>query len=288
MKKMQKSAILALPLSSFNIPALTNWVTRPERHMEEIIKHLRSRKDILSENLENELQECRAAFQKEIDAQPKTVGELIITNMYRFEDGAVKGYDAKLAKSYIDRFEAWRLLSYGGAKIGKKSIAEIKQKLTDLGLTPDDWPALVPHDQILACLSKSGILAVQAQEIFPTLDEHERKMFGFCVGWTEEEGKTKTVRDLIQFDPSDLTEESNEQTSWVNRRRFFEDRIRFFTRLRYELVKKGLGVKDGKFFAWDPNPSSLDTATQVLKKHKLSPSEIRKFAKIVVAERWII
>ena len=169
MKKMQKSAILALQLSSFNIPVLTNWVTRPGRHLEEILNHIRSRKDILSENLESVLQECRAAFQKEIDAQPKTVGELIATNMYRFEDGAVKGYDAKLAKSYVDRFEAWNLLSYGGAKIGKKSIAEIKQKLIDLGLTPDDWPALVPHDQILARLSKQGILGVQAQEIFPTL-----------------------------------------------------------------------------------------------------------------------
>ena len=287
MKKMHKSAILALPLVSFNIPALTNWVKRPERHMEDMLKLIRSRKDIPSENLENELQECRVAFQKEIDAQPKTVGDLIKTNTYRFADGEVNGYDAKLVKSYVDRFEAWHI-HCGGAKIGKKTIADIKQKLIDLGLTPDDWPALVPHDQILERLSKQGILKVLAKEIFPTLERFELKAYIITAGWTEEEGQTKTVRDLIQFDPSKLPDEQTGHTSYVNRQRFFFERKRFFVRLRHELVKKGLGVKDGKFFTWDPNPGSLSEAMQVLKKHKLNPSEIRKFAKIVVAERWVI
>jgi len=261
--KMPKSAIFALLLTSFNIPTLTNWVTRADRDKERLFQRYHRYRD--REKTEAELRE---QFEREIASQPKTIGQLIEAYKYRFEDGNVNGYCSNA--------------------VGKKTIIELKQKLVELGLTPDDWPALVPHDQILARLSKQGILTVLVREIFPTLEEHERKAYSICVGWTEEEGKTKTVRDLIQFDPSNLPDEQNELTSYVNRSRFFFERKRFFVRLRHELVKKGFSVKDGKFFAWDPNPSSLDLVMQVLKKHKLSPSEIRKFAKIVVAERWII
>ncbi len=263
MKKMHKSAILALPLVSFNIPALTNWVTRPERKMKESLKN--AREHFSGEILEKELAERKASHQKTVDAQPRTVGELIKAYTYRYVH----------ARTHTD---------YGVNGLGKESIAKLKQKLVELGLTPDDWPALVPHDEILVHLSKTAILMVPAKEIFPTLEEYERQGYTRCVGWTDEEAGTKTVRDLIQFDPLNISEEAPN----INPRRWFESRKRFFIALRQQLVKKGFSSKDGKFFNWNPTIPALKKAQAMLRKHDLTPSEVRKFAKVLVAERLIV
>lgn len=263
MKKMQESAILALPLTSFNIPALINWVTRPERKMEESLRN--ARKNFSGEILEKELAERETSHQKTVDAQPRTVGDLIKTYPYRYVH----------ARTHTD---------YGVNGLGKESIAKFKQSLVRLGLTPDDWPALVPHDEILTHLSKSVILTLPATEIFPTLEEYERQGFTRCVGWTDEEAGTKTVHDLIQFNPLNIPDNS----PGINAQRFFESRKRFFIALRQELVKKGFSSRDGKFFNWNPIAPAFKKAQKVLRKHDLTPSELRKFAKIVVAERWVI
>lgn len=268
-RKLSKSALLALPLSSFNIQPLTLWVTRPERMMEQSL--VNARKQLSGDALEKELAELRVTHQKYIDAQPKTVGELIKAYPYRYVHHRSQGQD------------------YGVNGLGKEPIAALKQKLRELGLTPDDWPALVPHDELLAHLSKKAILLVPVQEILPMPDEYHLRAFSRLFGWADENGEirkseTKTVRDLIQFDPLNLTNDA----PFISQRSFFESRRRFFIALQQALVKKGFTARDGKFFNWNPIAPAFKKAQAVLRKHNLTPSELRKFAGIVVAERWII
>lgn len=260
---MLKSAIRAMPLASFNIRPLTLWVNRPQKNWDDVQKKYRSQ--FSGEELEKALQDVRVGHEKEINGQPTNVGELIRTYRYRFP----------LSK-YMDRYYCIGL--------GKEPINKLKKKLVELGLTPDDWPALVPHDDLLEHLSKSMIITLPVREIFPA--GRRCDYLHYYLGCTQEEVEKKTVWDLIQVNPLDLQKTSggDHLSSAVS---FFRDHKRQFVAIRQQLAKKGF-LKDGPFFKWNPVAPAFKKAQNILRSYDLTPPEIRKFAKIVVAERWVV
>lgn len=80
---------------------------------------------------------------------PKTVGDLVLKYHYRF-----------FSRRSVPGTSFWGL--------GKKPFFKLKERLEDLGLTPDDWPALVPHKELLKHLSKQAIMNMPAQEVWPS------------------------------------------------------------------------------------------------------------------------
>lgn len=261
MKKKENYELLCTKLSSFGIKPLTNWVARKEREWH------RDKARHLEEITGKSTEEMEKAIRRRADEQIQTVSCLIRNYPYRFTD-----------KWYEDN----RRHRVG---LGSEPIAQLKRKLTSLGLTPDDWPALAPHDQLLGHLSKPAIMNVPLVEIF--LDGHYRRNYmRTYLDCTDEEVEKKTIGDFIKVNPLALQCELGSEG--YNRWSFFREHKRMFIALRQQLVKKGFSARDGTFFLWDPEKPSLDKARAVLKKHKLTPSQLRRFAKIVVAERWVI
>ena len=262
-KKISKGAILEIPLINFNIRPINLWVNRPgRRYSEDLIKRTR---ELTGEALLEATRQVDDDHRERMQKQPMTVGQLIKRYKYRFPGSKHAPHG--------------RLVS-----LGDEPASELKEKLIELGLTPDDWQALAPHDELLAHLSKPVIIDVPVKEIFTDRSNTSNECHQY-LQCTKEEVVAKTIRDLIQINPVVVLTEND---SYDSRRRFFTEHKRLFVALRQQLIKKGFGVKDGQFFAWNPEDVSLVKAREVLKKHKLSPSEVRKFAKIVVAERWVI
>lgn len=262
MKKItaaQKAKVLKIELISFGIKPLTNWVKREMARLE------RDQKENLTVSEEMaQLHEVRnGSNQGKAATQPQTVGDLIRAYPYRF-------------------VSKWRL---GNSRflvgLGKGPIAELKRKLTELGLTPDDWPALVDHNELLEKLSKKVIVGIPIQEVFVTSGGYSHQLHQY-LGCKEEELGTKTVKDFISIDPFQLQDD-------VYRTRFFERRKRQFIALRQKLVAKGFTTRDGAFFKWNPEKQSLVKAKKVLEKYFMEfDDDMDKFARILVAERLVV
>jgi hypothetical protein len=260
-RKMTKSKILALPLESFDIRALTLWVTRPQRELEKNLDfHVR-----LPGESNDQKAKARAAFFEGVAlAQPKTVQQLMTAYPYRLVEGEVKGC--------------------GDNSLGKAPIAELKNRLIELGLTPSDWPALAPHNDLVGYLPKEALLKLPVTVIQPSLGNGDDYLHSY-LGCSEEQVKSKTIRDLLQIDPTTIVKPVNRFDSAG---RFFLKHTRYFVFLRQELVKKGFGKKDGDFFKWNPVRDSMNKAKKVLQKHGLTPRQLALFARIAVIERWVI
>lgn len=262
MKRMSKSAILEMPLVSFNIRPLTLWVTRPEREME---KQLKATCKCSSDPavVESELAITRVKCMEEVNSQPKTVGDLIKKYKYRFVGRL--------------RFPG---MNWYRVRIGNKPINELKKKLIELGLTPDDWPALVPnHAYLIDHLSKGSIKNLPISEVL------DKPTFETIAGYLDcqyEERHTKTVGDLIQINPLSINEDCRSQ------KRFFKRHERFFFALRQKLHRKGFSTRDGAFFKWNPVPNTYKKVCEILRAHKLPKDDVRRFANIVIAERWVM
>ena len=255
--KKPKEEILEMLLSEFEISKLTIWMNRPKQQYEENLKRWTVDDDgnkLVGDELEKAIQKADSVFQKELEDQPVTVGELMGKYQYQFPGRNRCGL----------------------SKLGKKSIDDFKAKLVKFGLTPDDWPALVVHGELLLHLSKTAILKIPITEILNDPDVY------LYLGCTKEDVASKTVRDFIQFNPLDISDWHSFQG------RFFRKHRRWFVTFRQRLLNKGFGLEDGQFFSWDPEFDSLDKVIEILGKYKLEPSELQKFAKIVVAERWVV
>lgn len=261
-KKLAKEVILGMALVDFNIRPLTLWVTRPRRQYAKKMD-LRTRdvhrNRLVGDELVKAAREADIDIQKEIKDQPETVGQLVKRYYYLFPGQ-----------------KRCRVVN-----LGDKPISALKKKLVELGLTPDDWPALAPHDELLVHLSKPAILQVPVNEIITDVGR-ARDFVHEYLGCSKEEVATKTIRDLIQVNPLTVSY----QYGFPGR--FFKEHKRWFVFLRQLLVKKGLSVEDGQLFAWNPEKVSLEKARNALKKHKLKPSELQRFARIAVTERWVI
>ena len=266
MKKVNKSAILAMQLTDFGIKPLSNWLTRQERgtlrQMRECEARLRKYGAEQGENYRKNIQEdidhMKASLVTIRAEQLHTVGDLIKRYPYRFNTVVMRR-------------------GYG---LGNVPITEFKNKLRDLGLTPNDWPALVDHDQLLENLSKKVILTLPIQEVLVTSGGYYHKLHGY-LNCSEEELSKKTVKDFISINPFDVVEGTPGTE-------FFEHRKQQFVAIWQKLKAKGFTRRDGAFFKWNPEKQSLSKAMKVLEKYKLTSALRERFAKIVVAERWII
>lgn len=202
---------------------------------------------------------------EETKSKPKTVRELIRRYPYRFSSRHGSSYQTGL---------------------GSEPISELKKKLIELGLTPDDWPALVPnHKNLVDYLSMESIEALPLLEVF-TLKNHHGSLYGLSryLNCKEEEVRSITIRDFLKVNPYHLSDEVN-GISGVD---FFKDHKRFLFVLNQKLRERGFTRKDGAFFMWNPVAHAHKKACAILAKHKLSKQQVRRFAEIVVAERWVI
>jgi hypothetical protein len=231
-----KKSILMMPLESFGIKPLTNWVKRGQRRLSE------------SEKPDG------------IPLQPQTVAELIHKYPYRFPPMKMK----------------WGYHNVRNIGLGMESITELKQKILALGLTPDDWPALVRHDEFLTYLSKATIMKLPVMEVI--IGRYLRlQVYMNC---TEEEFHTKSFKDFLRIDP--LATESFRYGNDICSIK------RQLVAIRQKLVAKGFTTRDGAFFKWNPEQSSLAKALEKVQKYDLPHESYMQFARIAVAERWVI
>lgn len=257
MKKVNKSKILKMKLSSFGIKPLTNWVTREERRMESSLEFIRRlNKGLPEEEIEKTLQLQRDGYQKRIAEQPMTVGDLVRKFHYRFNPNSMKGRG-----------------------LGIEPIEMLKVKLLDLGLTENDWPALLAHDQLLTYLSKRKIKELPLIEVFTHINFEYGPIYAY-LGCGLKEAREKTIHDFLAINPLDVKD--NEGL------RFLTSHTAQLVALRQKLVTKGFTTRDGAFFKWDPEQKSLAKALERLRKYDLPAEAQLQFARIVVAERWVI
>lgn len=254
MKKI-KNSILEIKLSSFDIKPLTNWVARRERRWHRKMAQIREL--AVGRPPEETERELRMLADKQI----QTVGCLVRNYPYRFVSSWCENGDKYLVG------------------LGHDPIAQLKKKLVALGVTPDHWPALVEHGELLENLSKTVILELPFSEVFPII-----KVFSsgarcyFQCG--PEELSQKTVRDFIEINPLEIQN--------LDGFRFFERHQHKLVALRQKLVAKGCGTRDGAFFKWNPEKKSLAKADKLLKKYELPDDVRQRFGKILVAERLVV
>lgn len=133
---------------------------------------------------------------EETKSKPKTVRELIRRYPYRFSSRHGSSYQTGL---------------------GSEPISELKKKLIELGLTPDDWPALVPnHKNLVDYLSMESIEALPLLEVF-TLKNHHGSLYGLSryLNCKEEEVRSITIRDFLKVNPYHLSDEVNGISGWI-------------------------------------------------------------------------
>jgi hypothetical protein len=205
------------------------------------------------------------------NATPKTVRDLVRKYHYRF-----------FFRRSVYVSSVWGL--------GKEPFFKLKEKLEELGLSPDDWPALVPHKELLKHLSKQAIMKMPAQEVFPSRDYDEQLSFYSFFGWVnsacevDEQSRARTVQDLVQYNPTDMSRVA----VGLDSARFFASHKQFFITLRHKLADKGFTRRDGDFFKWNPSEGAYKKAQKLLGEYNLSPAEIIKFSAIAVERRWVI
>jgi hypothetical protein len=237
------------------------WVHRPQKQLNE---RLRKRtKGLQGDLLHLEVKKVEDEHREEVTNQPMTVGQLIRKYPYRFPGSKHSG----------------KLVSLGDAP-----ATELKRRLREMGLTPDDWPALVQHDEILEHLSKTHIVTLPVREVFVSPSRY-RDSIDRYLGCTQDEVATKTIGDLIKIDP--LNPPNVVDSSYDNGMTYFRSHKRKFIALRQVLIAKGFTPRDGALLKWNPTIPALTKARKILRYYNLSPSESRKFAKIAVAERWV-
>ncbi len=260
-KEMSRTVILDLPLITFGIRPISIWVHRPQKQLN--ARLMKRTKGLEGDLLHLEVKKIEDEHREEVTNQPMTVGQLIRKYPYRFPGSKHSG----------------KLVSLGDAP-----ATELKRRLREMGLTPDDWPALVPHDKILEHLSKDRIVTVPVREVFVSSWQYPDSINRY-LGCTREEVATKTIGDLIKIDP--LNAPNVEDSSYDNRETYFRKHKRKFIALRQLLVKKGFRPRDGALLKWNPTTPALRKAFKILRGYELSYSEALKFAKIAVAERWV-
>lgn len=258
MKKVSKEVILAMPLSDFGIKPLTNWMKRRSKQLRLELEYWEERcKNPSPKDEHGKSQECLERCKRKSDVQ--TVGDLIRVYPYRFVMKWRENYHLHLVG------------------LGSEPIAQLKKKLVDLGLTSDDWPALVKHDELLKHLSKNTILKLPFLEVY-YMDEGYDRSVQYYFGCNQDELPSKTVADFIAINPMEL---DADVMPFLKRRKYR------LIAIRQQLAAKGFTTRDGAFMKWDPDKNSLEKAMKILKKYKLHEADRRLFAEIIVAERWV-
>jgi len=267
-KKLTKKQILALPLTSFGIRPLTLWVERPRKKLEQISETLRRYKKMDTEGPGNKnaaavasLQRQREDYRQMVDLQPKTAADLKARHPYRFTHKILGRH----------------------SRLGKKPITELKARLLDMGLTADDWPALVPHNELLKHLSKKAIKQIPVTEILSSdwaCTNYLRDIFSCAY----DDLPKHCLGDFLKANPLNVVE-SNSKYYAIDFLRRHKQRL---ICIQQHLVSKGFTTRDGSFFRWDPATESREKARRILSKYVLPNDMEDKFVGIIVRERWVI
>jgi hypothetical protein len=166
---------------------------------------------------------------------------------------------------------------------GKDTIDEFKGKLAELGLTADDWPGLVPHNELLLHLSKAKILELPFRKVSPKFDDYFhaklREMVGLDRVTYKEKPVEVTLNDVILTDPDTLSEDTYRYLIEPYKRRFMV--------LRMKLVARGFNESDGPFFKWNPEPDAIWKAEKILRAEGIKGKSLKRFAQIAVNRGWV-
>ena len=166
---------------------------------------------------------------------------------------------------------------------GKDTINEFKRKLIELGLTADDWPGLVPHNELLLHLSKERIMKLPVREVFTTYDDYfhcKLCVMVRCDDTLNEKWRVEvTVKDLILVDPHTYSSDTQRYLILPYKRRFMV--------LRKKLVEKGFSESDGPFFKWNPERLALKKAEKILRAEGIKGKSLTRFAQIAVNRGWV-
>lgn len=185
----------------------------------------------------------------------------------------VKKYPYRLRTRMKQRYDQEDL----GA--GKDTINEFKRKLLDLGLTPDDWPALVPHKELLDRLSKNAIMDLPIREVL-IHDGVNFYQLQLLMGEIRfDKNFAKKVRDLLPIDLTTVNENMFRLFVTPCRRRLMV--------FRKKLVAKGFNKSDGPFFKWDPEPAAIKKAEKILRTEGIKGRNLTKFSQIAVNRGWV-
>jgi hypothetical protein len=171
---------------------------------------------------------------------------------------------------------------YGSEDIGtnEDTINEFKVKLTNLGLTPDDWPGLVPHNELLTHLSKEGIMELPLSEVLVVNAYYNYTLCVIMAVKTASELQTKKVRDFIQINPDNVDDESRKyfiKLLWIRLATF-----------RRKLIAKGFTPDECPFVKWDPESSALVEAKKILLKEGFKGKQVSKSAQFLVDQNWVV
>lgn len=203
------------------------------------------------------------------EKQLVTIGDLVSAYHYRFVVSM--------------RTEASGSL-YTNVGLSWKAIKAIKTKLAQFGLTPDDWPALVRHNELLSKLSKAKIENVPLREVVAGLygDLYDY----MCSNYNRE--LQITVGDFIKRSFS-----QREPGRGLVEKTLLKSKRKGLVKFLQQLKAKGFTKSDGIFLSWDPLTPSMDMAENRLKEryaktYQLTAAEVRKFARIIVNERWLL
>jgi hypothetical protein len=247
--KYTKEEVLAMRLDSFGIRPLKLWVNKPEANRAQAVRHAKWRAK--GEELKSCLSSIEEWYLEKKAEQPYTVADLIKEYRYNF-----------FPKSETS--------------LGHESMNDLKNRLIKLGLTPNDWPAIViERKYLLDQLSVEMLLSVPIPVIFferNTLRNGRQSDAAEYFKCSLEELKDKTLHDFIKIDPT--------------MRSIFRGK-RFLVSLWQRLAKAGVS-EDYPFMKWNPGQESLEKARKVLGKYQLTTKQIDQFSKIVVSERWVI
>jgi len=237
LSKLSKQEILDLPLTSFGIRPLTLWVERPsklaDRLRAKIIRRSQdsgSDKDVAVELLQSELLD----IQKMVKAHPNTVERLRVAHPYRL--------DIKLG-------------NYRNG-LGKRPIAELKAKLLDMGLTADDWSALVPRNELLKHLSKKAIKQVPITQLFPLDDWGHGYYLKDYLDCSHEQLAERCLGDFLKVNPLAFNKAHSNRDAFEFLRRHKQK----LTHIWQQLKSKGFTSRDGAFFKWNPSEKSFHKA----------------------------
>jgi hypothetical protein len=166
---------------------------------------------------------------------------------------------------------------------GKDTINEFKSRLAELGLTADDWPGLVPHNELLLHLSKEEIMKLPVREVLTTYDDYFHSRLCVMVGCddtTNEKWRVVvTVKNLILVDPHTYSSDTQRYLIQPYKRRFMV--------LRMKLVARGFNESDGPFFKWNPEPDAIWKAEKILRAEGIKGKSLKRFAQIAVNRGWV-
>lgn len=276
MKKQSRKAFLATPLARLGIPKFASWVDHPFRELAQWEKCLENHKNIIDER-ETEIE--RLKRRAELYMRVQEARDAVVTQ-------------PQTVRQFIEKFH-WKL-SFKGSEtggLGPDSLKKFRKLVLAAGLTPDDWPVLAEGD-LLGKLSKKKIAEIPIVYIRPFLlytgreSYHSRAHIHDFLEITVVDGKPAddwklmTVHDLLKINPETAAKAEYGKN-------FLETHWNALFAIHQKLTLARFG-RTTPFMKWDPEKTALAKAKEELSPFNLPLGMRHKFAKIIVAKRWVV